>query len=64
MHSKLPKVGKRISGSQREHQISPAYVLKAGTGDGNGTEDGKEYKGRSQGGMADRQEAEDEGDGW
>ena len=29
VHSKLPKVGKRSSGSQRKHQTSPAYVRLA-----------------------------------
>ena len=29
VHSKLPKVGKRSSGSQRKHQSSPAYVRLA-----------------------------------
>ena len=29
VHSKLPKVGKRRSGSQRKHQTSPAYVRLA-----------------------------------
>ena len=29
VHSKLPKVGKRSSGSQRKHQTSPAYLRKA-----------------------------------
>ena len=29
MHSKLPKVNKRSSGSQRKHQTSPAYVRLA-----------------------------------
>jgi hypothetical protein len=28
-HSKLPKVGKRSSGSQRKHQTRPAYLRKA-----------------------------------
>ena len=29
VHSKLPKVGKRSSGSQRKHQTSPTYVRLA-----------------------------------
>ena len=29
VHSKLPKVGKRSSGSQRKHQTSPAYLRLA-----------------------------------
>ena len=29
VHSKLPKVNKRSSGSQRKHQTSPAYVRLA-----------------------------------
>ena len=29
VHSKLPKVGKRSSGSKRKHQTSPAYLRKA-----------------------------------
>ena len=29
VHSKLPKVGKRSSGSQRKHQTSPAYLRQA-----------------------------------
>ena len=29
VHSKLPKVGKRSSSSQRKHQVSPAYVRLA-----------------------------------
>ena len=29
VHNKLPKVGKRRSGSQRKHQTSPAYVRLA-----------------------------------
>ena len=29
VHSKLPKVGKRISGSQRKHKTSPASVRLA-----------------------------------
>ena len=29
VHSELPKVGKRSSGSQRKHQTSPAYLRQA-----------------------------------
>ena len=44
VHSKLPKVGKRSAGGQRERQTSPS-ICEAGTGDEGGTKDGKEHQG-------------------
>ena len=65
MHRKLPKVGKRSSGNQREHQVSPTYVrleqemwmsLRM-------ARDIREGRVRMLHGAAGSQEAEDEGDG-
>jgi hypothetical protein len=40
-------------------QSDQPSIPEAGTGDEDGTEDGKEHKGGPQGGLADSQEAED-----